>query len=51
MSRADANDLDRLLSIKSRVHHQSAPTSATDSAKTVERARRLVATAAQVAAG
>lgn len=30
-----ANDLDRLLSIKSRVRYQSAPTSATDSAKAV----------------
>lgn len=46
-----ANDLDRLLVIKSRVQHQSAPTSSTDSAKAVERARRLVAAAAQVAAG
>lgn len=46
-----ANDLDRLLSIKSRVQYQSAPTSSTDSIKAVERARRLVAAAAQVVAG
>ena len=46
-----ANDLDRLLVIKSRVQYQSAPTSSTDSAKAVERARRLVAAAAQIAAG